>query len=47
LANTKNFPISSQGTITWKNPPTGENTTPSAVIGQVTGNGTFKLVGKV
>jgi branched-chain amino acid transport system substrate-binding protein len=47
LAHTTNFPISSQGVITWKNPPTGENLTPNEIIGQVTGPGQFKLVGSV
>jgi len=44
LAQTKDFPLSTQGTVTWKNPPTGENVSPSAIVTQVTGPGTFNVV---
>lgn len=44
LANTTAFPLSAQGTVTWKNPPTGENISPSAIVTEVTGPGTFKVI---
>lgn len=44
LAQTKDFPLSTQGTVTWKNPPTGENVSPSAIVTKVTGPGEFTVV---
>jgi hypothetical protein len=44
LAETENFPLASQGSITWKNPPTGENLTPFAIVGRITGKDTFEVV---
>jgi branched-chain amino acid transport system substrate-binding protein len=44
LGNTNGFPLATSGTVTWHNPPTGENLTPPVVLGVVTGPGTAKLI---
>jgi len=47
LADTKDFPSASSGTINWNSPrnsPNGDNRTPGAVIGIVTGRGTFNII---
>jgi branched-chain amino acid transport system substrate-binding protein len=44
LATTKNFQLSTQGSVTWHNPPTGENITPSAKVLHVTGDSKFEIL---
>jgi branched-chain amino acid transport system substrate-binding protein len=43
LAQTTKFPLAAQGTITWRNPPTGENQDPTGIVIQVTGKGTIQV----
>jgi len=45
LAQTTHFPLSAQGYVTWKNPPTGENITPTAAVTKVIGPGKVQVVG--
>jgi len=44
LAQTTKFPLAAQGTITWRNPPNGENQDPTGIVIQVTGKGTVAIV---
>jgi branched-chain amino acid transport system substrate-binding protein len=45
LGNTKRFPLAAQGFVTWRNPRTGDNLTPTGVVGAVTGRGKFNILG--
>ena len=44
LAQTTNFPLAMVGSVTWKNPPTGNNLTPAAEVVVVTGSGTGDVI---